>query len=117
MVKLSPLANIVEVAAGGSHTCALNDMEIFIAGDMGRGGALADNSTASLHDVDYPVLARGVGNQGILRVGTFKKSYYQTSDGLEIEKARISTLGTYPHQVTPFDADNSRYTFYSDSRL
>ena len=114
--ETSPLANIVEVAAGGSHTCALNDAGSIYCWGNGSGGALADNSGTSAHDVDYPALAHSVGGAGILSVGTFKKSYYQTSAGLEIEKARISTLGTYPHQVTPFDADNSRYTFYSDSK-
>ena len=112
--ETSPLANIVEVAVGATHTCALNSAGNIYCWGYGKDGALGDNN-GSHHDVDYPTLALGVGNRGILRVGTFKKSYYQTSDGLEIEKARISTPGTYPHQVTSFDSDNSRYTFYSDS--
>ena len=81
----------------------------------GSDGALADNSSAA-HNADDPAFAKAVGGEGILSVGTFKKSYYRTSAGLEIEKAQISTLGTYPHQVTPFDSDNSQYTFYSDSK-
>ena len=112
---MSPLTNITYVAAGGSHTCALNDIGSIYCWGEGSDGALADDDV-STHDVDYPAFAQTVGGSGILNVGTFERSYYQTSDGLEIEKARISTLGTYPHRVTPFDADNSQYTFYSDSK-
>ena len=113
--ETSPLTNITYIAAGGSHTCALSDIGNIYCWGEGSDGALANND-ASTHDVDYPALAKAVGDGGILSVGTFEKSYYQTSNGLEIEKARISTLGTYPHQVTPFDSDNSQYTFYSDSK-
>ena len=112
--ETSPLTNITYVTAGGSHTCALNDIGNIYCWGNGSDGALADNSGAD-HDVDYPTFANAVGGGGTLDVGTFKKSYYRTSAGFEIEKARISTLGTYPHQVTPFDSDNSQYTFYSDS--
>ena len=84
----------------------------------GSGGALADNSGTSAHDVDYPALARlGRWSQAFLVWARLINLIIKQAAGLEIEKARISTLGTYPHQVTPFDADNSRYTFYSDSRL
>ena len=112
--ETSPLTNIIYVAAGGSHTCALNDIGNIYCWGEGSDGALADNN-GSTHDVDYPAFAQGVGGGGVLNVGTFKKSYYQTSAGLEIEKARISTLGIYPHQVTPFDSENFHYNFYSDS--
>ena len=114
--ETSPLTNIIHVAAGGSHTCALSDIGNIYCWGNGSDGALADNDASITHDVNYPALTKAVGAGGILSVGTFKKSYYKTSDGLEIEKARISTLGTYPHQVTPFDADNSQYNFYSDSK-
>ena len=56
--ETSPLANIVDVAAGGTHTCALNDAGNIYCWGKGLGGALADN-TGSLHDVDYPILAQG----------------------------------------------------------
>ena len=57
--ETSPLSNIVEVAVGATHTCALNSAGNIYCWGYGGDGALANNNIDFIHDVDYPTLARG----------------------------------------------------------
>ena len=78
---VAPLGDIVEVAVGGDHTCAVNFLGIVFCWGGGDDGQLGNDDSTS--DQDTPVMVvNGDGSQNLLRLGLSNRSWACYRDGL-----------------------------------